>query len=145
MSYRITLFLLAPVFFLQNLTAQNVISVKLETQRQRIPMDVILGQNQIQVCGLRPGTTYSVVAVPAMAGEKTRMALTMTDANLEMEAKLVSRPDRPQEGQRGAWEESVNCSQVAVDGSQEGKRRIRRASCCGDLTRARWYREKRRK
>ena len=142
MSYRITLFLLAPVFFLQNLTAQNVISVKLETQRQRIPMDVILGQNQIQVCGLRPGTTYSVVAVPAMAGEKTRMALTMTDANLEMEAKLVSRPDRPQHRQFVASDECVNFSLVAGDGSQEGNLPIFLSIGCVDCPEATAFMDK---
>lgn len=79
----------------QPLLAQNHVSLQLDRQRQRIPVEVVYGANTIEVCGLIPGTTYSAVAVPQELGDRTPLVLRMADPGLEKEAYRMSRPDRP--------------------------------------------------
>ncbi|MBL7797711.1 MAG: choice-of-anchor L domain-containing protein, partial [Saprospiraceae bacterium] len=142
MGFRITLVLLAPVLFFSNLSAQTSISVELEKQRERIPMDVALGQSTIQVCGLIPGTTYSVVAVSGLSGEKVRMVLTMTDVVLEQEARTMSRLDRPQHRQFVARDSCVEFSLLAGDGQQSGVTPIYLSVGCVDCPEATAFMEK---
>ncbi len=100
-----------------SLLGQNHTFVQLDKQRQRIPIEVVYGRNTIEVCGLVPGTTYSVVAVPRALGDRTPLVLSMADPGLEKEAYRMSRPDRPQHRQFVALSECATFRlQVGEDG-----------------------------
>ena len=100
--------LLTLTFCIQPAFTQSVIPVNLDKQRQRTPIDVVAGANHIQVCGLRPGTTYSVVAVGAHPGQVVSFQLHLKDAELEAAALPLSRPDRPQHRKFVATEECAD-------------------------------------
>jgi gliding motility-associated-like protein len=142
MGFRTTLFLLTSIFFLQNLAAQNAVSLQLDEQRQRIPTDVSYGENTIRVCGLIPGTTYMVVAIPRIVGDKTPMALTMTEPGLEKEAQKMSRADRPQLRQFIAVDACTEFSLQVDDSRQSGKMPIYLSVACVDCPEASAFMEK---
>ncbi|MBK6931330.1 MAG: choice-of-anchor L domain-containing protein [Saprospirales bacterium] len=97
MKHSKTLLLLAPVFFLfPTLFAQTPVSLELQRQRERVPFEIAPGENRIQLCGLIPGTTYSMVAVPAIPGLKIPLRLSLADPALDAPARRMSRADRPQ-------------------------------------------------
>mgnify|MGYP000212260369 CR=1 FL=1 len=119
MSNRYTLLLAALLSTgIQSLTGQNHLSVQLDRQRQRLPLEVRYGVNIIQVCGLVPGTTYSAVAVPRILGDKTPLGLKLADPGLEKEAYRMSRPDRPQHRQFVAVSE---CATFRLQVGNEGE------------------------
>ncbi|MCS6929031.1 MAG: choice-of-anchor L domain-containing protein [Saprospiraceae bacterium] len=142
MGNRLT-FLLFSLFWavFQPLLAQNYVSVQLDRQRQRIPLEVVYGANTIEVCGLIPGTTYSAVAVPQALGDRTPLVLRMADPGLEKEAYRMSRPDRPQHRQFVAPSTCVTFYLQVGEEGQSGPFAMRLSLGCVDCPEARAFLE----
>ncbi len=136
MGNRSTLLFILFLAALQPLLAQPHFSLKLDRQRQRMPIEVNYGANTIEVCGLQPGTTYSAVAVARVLGDKTPLVLKMADPGLEKEAYRMSRPDRPQHRQFVALEECVTFRLQVGEEGQGGPFPINLSLGCVDCPEA---------
>ncbi len=124
--------------FLSNsfLYAQTAIPVQLDKQRQRTPIEVTAGVNTIQLCGLRPGTTYSVVAVGAYPGQPVSFRMELSDDALEAKAKAMSRPDKPQHRQFVAESECVDLRLLVNTTEKSGNLPISLSVGCVDCPEA---------
>lgn len=77
--------------------AQNTaLTVNINGTPHREPLNVLPGQNRIQLCGLTPGYTYQVIGVGAYPNQPANFQLTMFEPQLETVARPMSRADRPE-------------------------------------------------
>jgi len=93
------------------------ISIQLAESSHREPMNVLAGQTTLQVCGLKPGSTYQVIATPAIPGQQDKFALSLADPILEKNALQQSPTDRPHVRR---FSVASSCAQFVLETTRHG-------------------------
>jgi len=79
------------------LFSQNpVISLQVTEMPVREPLNVLPGKTSLQICGLTPGKTYQVIAMPAFPGVNASFQLRLAEPAMDAAADQLSGTDRPQ-------------------------------------------------
>ena len=86
----------------------------------RAPLALTSGNNHIDLCGLTPGETYQVVAVPMADGQKSRFTVTLSDASKDMESLSISRVDRPESRRFVAQDQCIDLEVDAIGAEAVG-------------------------
>ena len=93
------------------------LAVQLTGLPHREPLNVFGGQTALNVCGLKPGNTYQIIATPALPEQRDYFTLSLADLNLEKTAKSLSPADRPH---LRRFKATGNCAQFLLETTRHG-------------------------
>jgi hypothetical protein len=88
----VLLLLACSTLFSQNPT----VSIQLSETPHREPVNLLPGQTGLQICGLTPGNTYQVIAMPAYPGIQANYQLRLAEASMDAAASELAGTTRPE-------------------------------------------------